>query len=75
MRYDQLPAKLRAQADQQLGKTKAKRVKATASGPGLPLTCSRCPFSTDKPTEGRLDAHADTHPGGCRYEWRPEVNP
>lgn len=71
MRYDQLPAKLRAQADAQLGKTTTKRVRAVATGPGLPLACSRCPWTTDDPTEGRLTAHTATHPGGCRYEWVP----
>lgn len=71
MRYDQLPAKARAQVDAQIGTTKAKRTRATAAGPGLELSCSRCRFTTDQPTEGRLSAHTDTHPGGCRYEWSP----
>lgn len=70
MRYDQLPAAMRAQVDAQVGKTTAKRVRATAAGPAMPVYCSRCPFTTDRPTEGRLTDHANTHPGGCRYEWR-----
>ncbi len=38
----------------------------TATGPGLPLSCTRCEFVADPPTEGRMAKHADEHEGGCR---------
>lgn len=74
MRLNDLPPGLRAQAEAKLGTlgaTKHKRTKAAATGPGLPLSCSRCDFVTDEPTEDRLTKHTNTHPGGCRYEWAP----
>lgn len=78
MRLNDLPPNLRAQAEAklgQLGAPKRKRDTSTATGTGLLLRCSRCPFTTDQPTEDRLTAHTATHPGGCRYEWRAGHTP
>ncbi len=69
MRLDQLPPAIRAQAEAKLGTEGRKRERATATGPGLPLSCTRCEFVADPPTEGRLAKHADEHEGGCRFEW------
>jgi hypothetical protein len=70
--YSRLPAAMRAQVDAQLGKADRKRTQRAATGPGLPLRCTRCTFTTDQPTDDRLAAHAATHPGvAVRYEWRP----
>ena len=71
MRYDQLPAAMKAQVDAKLGIRQRHRDKSAATGPGLELRCSRCPFSTDMPTDDRLAGHAAEHPGvAVRYEWR-----
>lgn len=74
MRYSDLPPKLRAQADEKLGRTATARAKrsSVAAVPGLPLTCTTCSevFHGDSDPSGRIAAHqAET--GHARYEWRP----
>lgn len=74
MRYEDLPAKARAQVDAQLGRrTKArttrKEVPITES-PGLPLTCTRCDFTAHPATETALERH-QAATGHGRFEHRP----
>ena len=72
MKYADLSPAMKAQVDAKLGATTRKRDRAQSTGPGLPLTCARCGWTTDLPTDGRLSAHATEHPhAAVRYEWRP----
>lgn len=76
LRYNQLPAALRAQVDAKEGKAKKVRAERRPTEPGLPLRCTRpgCTWVSTTATEGELSRHADTHAGlmvAVRYEWRP----
>lgn len=78
VRYEDLPAKARAQVDAQVdaqvgrrGRARTTRREVTvAESPGLPLSCVRCDFVADPATEARLAAH-QAATGHGRFEWRP----
>lgn len=75
LKYSQLPLSIQAEVDAALGKKSSGKGKTrkAATGDGLPLSCSRCDFVADPPTEGRLAKHSTEFPGHVRFQWSPPV--